>query len=171
MAAEPGVERNAARQDHDQSRQIHRMAHQGVRTRYNDLMPAIVLDTQCRRGKAIDARGPDNQEPAGRACDQRTGHKPGRNCIGPVTGHGRGPRRSNGQAATTARARITPCRFRKVRFARNDDVTRQESDTRQCLRTARSEVCRARPSQVKRESAPHYNSWRISKEFGAGTQR
>src|SRR5262249_22063747 len=63
------------------------------------------------------------------------------------------------------------CRFRKVRFVRNDDAARQGSDTRQCPRIARSDVCTARPSQAKRESAPHYNSWRISQGFAEGAPR
>jgi hypothetical protein len=54
------------------------------------------------------------------------------------------------------------------RFARNDDVARQGSDMRQCLRSARPDVYRARPSQAQCECVPHYNSWRMSKEFGAG---
>jgi hypothetical protein len=63
------------------------------------------------------------------------------------------------------------CRFRKVRFVRSDDVARQGSDRRQCLRIARSGVCRARPSRAKRESAPHYNRSHILQEFVEGALR
>jgi hypothetical protein len=59
----------------------------------------------------------------------------------------------------------------KSRFVRIDGVARQGSDTQQCLRTSRSDVCRARPSQARREFAPHYNRWRISPEFAEGALR
>jgi CBS domain-containing protein len=45
-----------------------------------------------------------------------------------------------------------------------DDVVRQGSAPRRCLRTARSGVYRVRPCQAKGASAPHYSSSRISKE-------
>jgi hypothetical protein len=50
----------------------------------------------------------------------------------------------------------------KTRFERTDGGARQESDARQCFRTARSGVCRARPSRAKREFARHYNRRNIS---------
>src|SRR5260370_14305798 len=37
----------------------------------------------------------------------------------------------------------------KSRFVRIDGVARQGSDTQQCLRTSRSDVCRACPSQAR----------------------
>src|SRR6266568_6695342 len=55
-------------------------------------------------------------------------------------------------------------------FERIDGVGRLESDRRQCPRTARSDVYRARPSQAKRGFAPHYNSSRISQGFAEGGQ-
>src|SRR5882724_2889903 len=59
----------------------------------------------------------------------------------------------------------------KSRFVRIDGVARQGSDTQQCLRTSRSDVCRACPSQARREFAPHYNSSHISQEFAEGARR
>jgi hypothetical protein len=56
----------------------------------------------------------------------------------------------------------------KSRFVRIDGVARQGSDTQQCLRTSRSDVCRACPSQARREFAPHYNRLHISQEFAKG---
>jgi putative CocE/NonD family hydrolase len=53
----------------------------------------------------------------------------------------------------------------KTRFVRIDGEGRQGSKVQQCLRTARSGVCRARPSRAKREFAPYYNRRRISQEF------
>src|SRR6266404_381637 len=50
----------------------------------------------------------------------------------------------------------------KTRFERIDGGARQGSDTRQRVRTSRSGVCRARPSQAKREFALHCNRRRIS---------
>jgi FtsP/CotA-like multicopper oxidase with cupredoxin domain len=46
----------------------------------------------------------------------------------------------------------------KSRFERIDDVARQGLDAQQRLRTARSGVCRACPSQAKHAFAPRYNS-------------
>jgi hypothetical protein len=56
----------------------------------------------------------------------------------------------------------------KSRFVRIDGVARQGSDTQQCLRTSRSDVCRACPFQARREFAPHYNRSHISQEFAKG---
>jgi hypothetical protein len=42
----------------------------------------------------------------------------------------------------------------KSRFERTDDVGRQGSDAQQRLRTARSGVCRVRPSRAKHAFAP-----------------
>jgi hypothetical protein len=46
------------------------------------------------------------------------------------------------------------CRFRNLRFVHIDGVARQGSDTQQRLRTSRSDLCRACPSQARREFAP-----------------
>jgi hypothetical protein len=59
----------------------------------------------------------------------------------------------------------------KSRFVRIDGGARQGSDTQQCLRTSRSGVCRACPSQARREFAPHYNRSHISQEFAEGARR
>ena len=59
----------------------------------------------------------------------------------------------------------------KTRFVRIDGEVRQGSDTQQCLRTARSGVGRARPSQAKREFEPHCNRSHISQEFAEGARR
>ena len=59
----------------------------------------------------------------------------------------------------------------KSKFERTDDVARQGSDPQQCLRTARSDVCRARPSRAKHAFAPRYNRWHISQGFGDGDPR
>ena len=59
----------------------------------------------------------------------------------------------------------------KTRSERIDGVVRQESDTQQCSRSARSAVYKARPSQAKRESARRYNRSRISKGFVEGARR
>src|SRR5262249_9063191 len=40
-----------------------------------------------------------------------------------------------------------------------------------CQSDARSGVCRVRPCQAKGASAPHYSSWRISKECAKGDLR
>jgi len=58
--------------------------------------------------------------------------------------------------AKNGSARLVACRFRN-RFERTDDVGRQGSDAQQHLRTARSSVCRARPSRAKHAFAPRYN--------------
>jgi hypothetical protein len=59
----------------------------------------------------------------------------------------------------------------KSRFERTDDVARQGSDAQRRLRTARSGVCRARPSRAKHAFAPRYNRWHISQGFGEGAPR
>ena len=59
----------------------------------------------------------------------------------------------------------------KTRFERIDDVARQGSDAQQRVLTARSGVCRARPSRAKREFALHYNRWHISQGFVEGALR
>ena len=64
-----------------------------------------------------------------------------------------------------------PLSLPKSRFVRIDGVVRRGSDTQQCLRTSRSDVCRACPSQARREFAPHYNSSHISQEFAEGARR
>ena len=56
----------------------------------------------------------------------------------------------------------------KTRFVHIDDGAHQGSGVQQHLRTARSRVCRARPSRAKREFARHYNRRRISREFAEG---
>src|ERR1700687_2202392 len=53
----------------------------------------------------------------------------------------------------------------ETRFARIDDGAHQGSGVQQHLRTARSRVCRARPSRAKHEFSRHYNRRRISLEF------
>jgi Tripartite tricarboxylate transporter family receptor len=53
----------------------------------------------------------------------------------------------------------------KTRFERIDGGARQGSDMRQHLRTARPVVCRAHPSQAKREFASDYNRQHISQEI------
>src|SRR6266568_9638337 len=67
----------------------------------------------------------------------------------------------NGRAAYLVHymeiARARSLSLPKSRFVRIDGVARQGSDTQQCLRTSRSDVCRACPSQARREFAPHYN--------------
>src|SRR6266516_906754 len=50
--------------------------------------------------------------------------------------------------------RPATCRFRNLRFVHIDGVARQGSDTQQRLRTSRSDLCRACPSQARREFAP-----------------
>jgi len=40
----------------------------------------------------------------------------------------------------------------KFRFVRIDGVARRGSDTQQCLRTSRSDVCRASPPQARRSA-------------------
>jgi hypothetical protein len=52
-----------------------------------------------------------------------------------------------------------------------DDVARQGSDAQQRLRTARSGVCRARPSRAKHAVAPRYNRRHISQGFVEGAPR
>src|SRR6516162_3197377 len=64
-----------------------------------------------------------------------------------------------------------PLSLPKTRFVRIDGEARQGSDTQQCLRTARSGVCRVRPCQARGASAPHYSSWRNSKECAEGDLR
>src|SRR5437764_5475164 len=59
----------------------------------------------------------------------------------------------------------------KTRFERIDDVARQGSDAQQGVLTARSGVCRERPSRAKREFALHYNRWHISQGFVEGALR
>ena len=59
----------------------------------------------------------------------------------------------------------------KTRFVCIDGGARQESDAQQPLRSARLGVCRACPSQAKREFAFHYNRWHISQEFVEGDVR
>src|SRR5438046_10702717 len=56
----------------------------------------------------------------------------------------------------------------KTRFVRIDGVVRQGPDTRQCARTVRRAVCRARPYRAKRGSEPHCNRSRISRGFAEG---
>ena len=58
----------------------------------------------------------------------------------------------------------------KTIFERIDGVGRLGPDRRQCPRTARSDVYRACPSQVKRGFAPHYISSRILQGFAEGGQ-
>jgi len=64
-----------------------------------------------------------------------------------------------------------PLSVPETRFVRIDGEARQESDARQFLRTARSGVGRARPSQAKREFALHCNRSHISQEFAEGARR
>ncbi len=52
-----------------------------------------------------------------------------------------------------------------------DGLTRRGSDEQQCLRTARSHVCRAHPSRVKGESVSHCNRRRISQELAEPIKR
>jgi hypothetical protein len=59
----------------------------------------------------------------------------------------------------------------ETRFARIDDGAHQGSSVQQHLRTARSRVCRARPSGAKHEFVRHYNRRRISLEFVEGALR
>jgi hypothetical protein len=59
----------------------------------------------------------------------------------------------------------------EIRFERTDDGARQGSGAQQRLRTARSGVCRARPSQAKHVFASHYNKRYISQGFGEGVPR
>ena len=68
-------------------------------------------------------------------------------------------------------APYAPLSLPETKFARIDDGAHQGSGVQQHLRTARSRVCRARPSRAKHEFVRHYNRRRISLEFVEGALR